>query len=48
MLVLEKLSIETPLFVAKNAMTQRKEAFSGYCLLLVLPKKYKKKLKITA
>lgn len=47
-LVLEKLSIETPLFVAKNAMTQRKEAFSGYCLLLVLPKKYKKKLKITA
>lgn len=47
-LVLEKLSTETPLFVAKNTMTQRKEAFSGYCLLLVLPKKYKKKFKITA
>ena len=47
-LVLEKLSTETPLFVAKNDMTQRKEAFSGYCLLLVLPKKYKKKFKITA
>lgn len=44
-LVLEKLSIETPLFVAKNAMTQKKEGFGGYCLLLVLPKKYKKKFR---
>ena len=44
-LVLEKLSTETPLFVAKNAMTQRKEGFGGYCLFLVLPKKYKKEFK---